>query len=56
LAEGCNSSADDTTGFRVTDSLLDLEKAGKELREERSHYDWRVDKLRHVVDDATAYY
>jgi len=51
LTEGSDSSTDDATGFGITNGLLDLEKAGKELRKEGSDNDWGVDEFGHIVDD-----
>ena len=52
LTEGGDGTANNTASLRVADGGLDLQQTRKELRQERTDGDRRVNKLGHVVDDA----
>lgn len=52
LTQSCDGTANNTAGFWITDGLLNLEKAGKEFRQERPDNNRVVNKLGHVVHNA----
>ena len=52
LAEGGDGAANNATGFRVADRLLNLDQARKKLGDEWSDGDMRIDELGHVINNA----